>query len=321
MRRIGTLLTTLLVGAAVAQSADAQLLRKPATKTENAPALRQAEPVPNEPPGGVNPPGIFGRKNGANAPGVPIPRFLQQQTTGEQSRGIEKKDIRRGTLSSTRPGSFRQIHRVLIVYPENSDLSRQAAQLEQDLRPVVESFNRGDKITKADAARNPVEETGWEKLMQDLRRGIETSPADWVGVVVRPRTLSGSQSQAKQIPCPPPNCGCPGNKEIETSCSCGAHGDYCFCLLCFNHPLPPGGDDSPPTLQLRSQAPQSRSRGANTPAPTGPRPVDLIVVLIPPEPRDVNVSSLVKVALEQLQSEPPPQQGARLVIKTKSTPP
>lgn len=321
MRRINTLITTLLVGAVIAQSAEAQLLRKPAGKPEIAPAPRQAEPVPDEPTGGVNPPRIFGGRNGVNAPGVPVPGFLQQQTAGEQSRGIEKKDIRRGTTNSTRPGSFRQIRRVLIVYPENSDLPQQATQLEQDFRPVVETFNRGGKMTKADASRSPAEETAWQKFIEDLRRGIETSPADWVGVVVRPCSGAGPQSQAKQIPCPPPDCGCPGLKTVETDCNCSVYRGWCFCLLCYNPaPLQFDTTGTSRVFQRPAQGPGTESPSPETQASSGPRPVDLIVVLISPEPTPTDLTSVVKNALKQLHSEPPPPQGSGLVIKTKSIP-
>jgi len=248
----------------------------------------------------------------------PFPQVVKPAPTTEETKahqpgpgsaqtpeGNGKRDVGRGMVIA-RPT------RVIIVNDGNQVAVQASQQIEEMLRPAIEELSRGGKITKADAARKlngdnrlirgprapqGVQEDDTHKLAEMLAKWLEKYPVRTLGIVVTVPT-----EKNKPPACPPPDCGCTQEPGISMSCDCGLSRGWCFCLFCMYYPLP----DPAPRM----------SDGAE---PSGPRNVDLIVIVRTPETSSAVLQHLWNSGQQELRTISPT--ASSLVIKTKSCPP
>lgn len=200
--------------------------------------------------------------------------------------------------------------RYLVVYPEGLYSPRDLDSIRRSVEQLSDVIADGARLTKADAARSGAGGATPEALADELQRRLQTSGVAAVAL----NALPGGET-AKQIPCPPPNCGCkedggPGNG----SCVCGLLkneiGEFCMCFLCWPYPkLQPFPENDPVFSGLRTANP-----GAGSPPE---KPAYVIVVAAKPDASPALRKQLLDTGIKTLQSEPWP---AGVTIKTKSSP-
>lgn len=141
---------------------------------------------------------------------------------------------RYGTL----PKVFR---RVVVLYDEEETRDKEVEVLARSVNPgTIVSIIA--ELKKNDAAR------GVGEPQDRSRRAVGTGAPSGTGVspIFVGATFVGSTS-AKQIPCPPPDCGCGPNTPNIHGCSCGLLKEFCYCPLCYDPvKLTPFPDSIPP---------------------------------------------------------------------------
>ncbi|GIX02556.1 MAG: hypothetical protein KatS3mg112_1493 [Thermogutta sp.] len=289
----------------LAVNSPAQVLRNLVPREKGQPVL-QHEPTPAVPqrspkklpfplPQGVKP-GATTEERNTEQPGPGSARVLRE---------IEERNVRGGMVTA-RPT------RVIIVNDGNQVAAQASQQIEEMLRPAIEELNRGGKMTKADAARKlngdsqlprglrgpqGVQEEDTHKLAQMLAEWLNKYPARTLGIVVTVPT-----EKTKPPACPPPGCGCKQEPGISMSCDCSLWQGWCYCLFCMYYPLPD---------------PAFRNHDGSE--PSGPRNVDLIVIVRTPETPSAVLQHLWNSGQQELRTINPT--ASSLVIKTKSCPP